>query len=143
MSKNEYPESPKVGVGAIVFKDGNVLLVRRGQAPSEGLWSIPGGKVELGESLQIAVEREIFEETGITINAGKPVYTFDLIEHDDIGRVKYHYVIVDLIAEYVEGEIQAGDDAIDARWVSPGEIEKLKMSPVTVELLKRHFSFGL
>jgi len=143
MSKNEYPESPKVGVGAIVFKDGDVLLVRRGQAPSEGLWSIPGGKVELGESLQRAVEREIFEETGITIHANEPIYTFDLVERDDAGRVKYHYVIVDLIADYVEGEIQAGDDAIDARWVSPGEIEKLKMSQMTVELLKRHFSFGL
>ncbi len=143
MSKNEYPESPKVGVGAIVFRDGNVLLVRRGQEPSKGLWSIPGGKVELGESLQRAVEREIFEETGIIIHANEPIYTFDLVEHDDAGRVKYHYVIVDLIADYIEGEIQAGDDAIDARWVSPREIEKLKMSQRTVELLKRHFSFGL
>lgn len=143
MSKNEYPKSPRVGVGAIVFKDGNVLLIRRGQTPLKGLWSIPGGNLELGESLQKGVEREIFEETGVTINAGEPVYTFDLIEYDDMGRIKFHYVIVDLIADYVKGEIQAGDDAIDARWVSPQEIEKLKMSQRTVELLKRHFSFGL
>jgi len=142
MSKNEYPNSPRVGVGAVVFKDGNVLLVCRGQTPSKGFWSIPGGKLELGETLQQGVEREIFEETGITIHAGRPVYTFDLIEHDSMGRVKFHYVIVDLMADYVNGEIQPGDDSIDARWVSPQEIEKLKVSQRTVELLKHHFNFG-
>jgi ADP-ribose pyrophosphatase len=90
MSTREYPENPQVAVGAIVIKDGRVLLVKRSQPPSKGLWAIPGGRVELGETLKEAAEREIIEETGLTIRAGDPVYTFDVIERDDAGDCGFY-----------------------------------------------------
>lgn len=137
-----YPRLPRVAVGAVVFKDRQVLLVRRGQAPAQGLWAIPGGSMELGETLQEAAEREILEETGVTIRAGEPVLTFDVIERDDIGRVRYHYVIVDMIADYVTGGLKAGDDAAEARWVSAAELKTLDASDRTRRLLKEQFNFG-
>lgn len=137
-----YPTLPRVAVGAIVFKDHKVLLVRRGKPPAEDLWAIPGGRVELGETLPAAAEREIFEETGITIHALKPVYTFDVIERDASGRTRFHYVIVDLIADYVRGDIRAGDDASAARWVSPDEMASLNVSSKTRQLLKAYYNFG-
>jgi 8-oxo-dGTP diphosphatase len=140
VSAREYPDAPKVAVGAIVVRDGRALLVRRGHPPSEGLWAIPGGSVELGETLQEAAEREIMEETGLTIRAGEPVYTFDVILRDDAGRVRFHYVIVDLQADYVRGELHSGDDARDARWVAPKELEKLPVNRTTLEVLKKLLS---
>jgi len=137
----DYPNHPRVAVGAVVFKDGNVLLVRRGQPPADGIWAIPGGRIELGESLQAAAEREILEETGVRIRAGQPVYTFDVIEHDGDGRIRFHYVIVDLVAEYVGGEPTAGDDAREARWVSAAELDHLSVSRTTKYLLETQFQF--
>jgi ADP-ribose pyrophosphatase len=131
-----------VAVGAVVFKQGCVLLVRRGQPPADDQWAIPGGKVRLGETLQAAAEREVREETGLSVHARQPVYTFDLIERDDRGRIRFHYVIVDLMADYGGGRIRAGDDARDARWVGPEEIGQLKVSPPTADLLRRLFGFG-
>ncbi len=142
MSAREYPENPQVAVGAIVIKDGRVLLVKRSQPPSEGLWAIPGGRVELGETLKEAAEREIMEETGLTIRAGDPVYTFDVIERDDAGRIRFHYVIVDLMADYLSGELNASDDASEARWVSPEELDGLSVSESTKEVLKDVTHFG-
>jgi ADP-ribose pyrophosphatase len=140
--KNDYPGNPRVAVGAVVFKNDAVLLVRRGQPPSENVWAIPGGRVEIGETLQEAAEREMLEETGITIRAGKPVYTFDVIERDGTGKIKFHYVIVDLAADYVTGEPAPGDDAVEARWVSSQEINDLQVSAATMKLLKTRFGFG-
>jgi len=137
-----YPECPVVAVGAVVFNQERVLLVRRGQPPSCDLWAIPGGKVRLGETLQAAAEREILEETGLTVRARQPVYTFDIIEQDAQGRIRFHYVIVDLIADYVAGTISAGDDAREVRWIGPDEIRRLEVSPQTVDLLQRKFGFG-
>jgi ADP-ribose pyrophosphatase len=137
-----YPECPVVAVGAVVFNEERVLLVRRGQPPSCDLWAIPGGKVRLGETLQAAAEREILEETGLTVRARQPVYTFDIIEQDAQGRIRFHYVIVDLIADYVAGTISAGDDAREVRWIGPDEIRRLEVSPQTVDLLQRKFGFG-
>lgn len=131
-----------MAVGAVVFKDKRVLLVRRGRPPSRGLWAIPGGKVGLGESLQAAAEREIHEETGIVIVARQPIHTFDLLEKDSSGRIRYHYIIVDLIAEYISGAIRVGDDALDACWASPGDMDRLSVNPETVSLLQRMFGFG-
>ena len=142
MSDNSYPEIPKVAVGAVVFKDGRVLLVRRGQPPSEDLWAIPGGSVEIGETLQEAAEREIHEETGITISAGEPVFTFDVIDRDPSGRIRFHYVIIDLAADYVSGNLKAGDDAAEVRWVTAHEMKALKMSAPTVKLLEEEFGFA-
>ena len=140
--QNDYPDTPRVAVGAVVFKNNGVLLVRRGHPPSEDLWAIPGGSVEIGETLQEAAEREILEETGITIRAGEPVYTFDAIVRDDTGRIRFHYVIVDLNGDYIAGNPNAGDDAIAARWVTAQEMKKLQVSPPTLKLLKEKFRFG-
>ena len=142
MSSGRYPPVPRVAVGAIVFQDDRVLLVRRGQAPSIGQWAIPGGKVTLGESLQEAAEREIYEETGIRISAGKPAYVFDVVDRDEDGRIRYHYVIVDLDATYRSGELCPGDDALEARWVATHEMEALDVSPPTRQLLSRQYDFG-
>jgi len=139
--KNDYPGNPRVAVGAVVFKDERVLLVRRGQPPAENLWAIPGGSVELGETLQEAAEREILEETGITIRAGEPVYTFDVIDRDRIGKIRFHYVIVDLSADYIAGKPKAGDDATEARWVRVQEIDELQVSRPTLKLLIEKFGF--
>lgn len=136
MSRREYPQKPIVGVGAIVVKEGKVLLVKRAAAPSRGLWAIPGGSLELGETIQSGAEREILEETGIRIRAGVPVYTFDFLEYDTHNRLQYHFVIVDVEAEYVSGEIQAADDALDARWVSPEDLEGMPVSVNTMKILK-------
>ena len=142
MSEREYPDSPRVAVGAIVIKDGQVLLVRRGQPPSEGLWAVPGGRVHLGETLQQAAEREIKEETGLSIHARDPVYTFDVILRDEAGRVRFHYVIVDLLADYTNGTVCPGDDAREARWVTPDELERLPTNQTTREVLQKLLGFG-
>ena len=136
-----YPQMPLVAVGAVVIHNGKVLLVRRGHPPSEGLWAIPGGSVELGETLQQAAEREILEETGIRIKAKEPVLTFDVIERDTQDRIRYHYVIVDLTAEYLSGEPQAGDDAIRASWISEDDAKQLPLNETSRRLLKDQFDF--
>jgi 8-oxo-dGTP diphosphatase len=136
MSRREYPQKPIVGVGAIVVKEGKVLLVKRAAPPSRGLWAIPGGSLELGETIQSGAEREILEETGIRIRAGTPVYTFDFLEYDAKNRLQYHFVIVDVEAEYVSGEIQAADDALAARWASPEDLEGLPISVNTLKILR-------
>jgi 8-oxo-dGTP diphosphatase len=135
-SSREYPDRPLVGVGGIVIRDGKVLLIRRGIAPSKDLWAIPGGMLKLGETLQEGAEREILEETGVTVKAGSPVYTFDFFERDGENRVKYHYVIVDMMADYICGEPRGADDALDARWLSADELKRLPVSNNTIKLLK-------
>ena len=141
-SRAVYPNAPRVAVGAIVFNDNKVLLVRRGKPPAEGVWAIPGGSVKLGETLQQAAEREILEETGVTIRAREPAYTFESIQRDDSGAIRFHYVIIDLNADYVDGEPKPDDDALDARWFSPNDIQKMKVSEPTRNLLKDQFNFG-
>jgi len=138
----KYPDAPRVGVGAVVFQDDRILMIKRGKSPSKGMWSIPGGRLELGETLQEAAEREVLEETGLTVKAGKPLYVFDMVAKDDDGRIKYHYVIVDLAAEFITGELIAGDDADDARWVLFEQLESLGVSEKMIRLLKDRFGFG-
>ncbi len=135
MAKREYPEYPRVGVGAVVFREGRVLLVRRGGAPSRGLWAIPGGALELGETLREGAEREILEETGITIRAGELVFSGETMDRDLDGRLRFHYVIIDFAGEYVSGEVNGSDDASEARWVSPAELADLPATKTTVKLL--------
>jgi ADP-ribose pyrophosphatase len=139
---SEYPDHPRVAVGAIIIRDDRVLLVKRNKPPGEGLWAIPGGRVELGETLQQAAEREIKEETGLTIQARDIVYTFEVIERDDAGRPRYHYVIVDLVAEYGKGELNPSDDASEARWVTPQELKCLPVSQATRDVLTNIVHFG-
>ncbi|MDD5169028.1 MAG: NUDIX hydrolase [Syntrophales bacterium] len=136
MSRREYPDLPRVGIGAIVAKDGKVLMVKRAAAPNQNRWAIPGGMLELGETLQEGAEREIMEETGLRIKAGKPIYAFDFMERDEEGRLHFHYVIVDLEAVYLGGEIKASSDALDVRWVAPEECRDLPMSKNTLKILE-------
>jgi 8-oxo-dGTP diphosphatase len=142
MKNSEYPDLPRAAIGAIVFKDDKILLIRRGKPPSEGMWAVPGGSLQLGETFQEAAEREIREETGLTIKAREPVFTFDVIRRDEKGRVRFHYVIVDLIADYLSGEPKAGDDALEARWVSSQELKNLDVSKTTRRVLRERFGFG-
>ncbi|MDX1512655.1 MAG: NUDIX hydrolase [Gammaproteobacteria bacterium] len=142
MDSPAYPDTPRVAVGAVVIRDGAVLLVRRAKPPSQGLWAIPGGSVELGESLQQAAERELLEETGVRVRAGAPCFAFDAVHHDADGRVRYHYVVIDVRAEYVSGEPAPRDDALDVRWVRPDELAALEVSERTLELLRSAPDFG-
>jgi 8-oxo-dGTP diphosphatase len=142
MSMHEYPDSPQSAVGAIVIRDDEVLLVKRNKPPGRGLWSIPGGSIELGETLQEAAEREIMEETGVIIRAKEPIYTFDVIERDDEGHIRFHYVIVDLLADYVSGEPSPRSDASEACWVSPRALEELVLSRITRKVLRETLQFG-
>lgn len=146
MSTKSYPDKPRVAVGAVVLFENKVVLVLRGQAPSKGMWAVPGGRVELGESLQAAAEREVLEETGLRVQAGEVVFTFDAIERDPDGRVKYHYVILDLLATPLNpnAPLNPGDDADDARWFSRGQINQpdLPISATTRNLLNRLMTAG-
>jgi len=142
LPESAYPQHPRLAVGAIVFREDKILLIKRGRPPAKAQWAIPGGNVQLGESLQAAAQREILEETGIVIKATEPVYTFDAIVKDADGRIQFHYVIVDLAAEYIEGEPQPGDDADDVRWVPAEELEGLHVSPPTLDLLQGKYDFG-
>jgi len=130
-----YRELPRVGVGAVVIRDGKILLVKRGSSPGKGLWAPPGGLVELGETVRKAAEREILEETGVTIRAKEAFYIFDFIDRDKDGKIKYHYVIIDFLADYISGEPRASDDASEVRWVSPEEVPGLAITPTTRKLL--------
>jgi len=137
MSRREYPDGPIVGVGAVVIKDGKVLLVKRGVEPNKGVWAIPGGSLKLGETLQEGAEREILEETGIAIKAGEPCYSFDFFERDNSGRIRFHYVVVDMMGDYISGEAQGADDALEAGWISPEALNHLSVSKNTLRILKR------
>ena len=116
-----FPLAPVVGVGAVIVKDGKVLIVKRGHEPRKGEWSLPGGRVELGETLVDALRREIREETGLEIDVGPVVEVFDRVHKSD-DRVEYHFVIVDYLCRCVGGELCAGDDADDVQWIGPDEL---------------------
>lgn len=142
MSFHEFPPWPQPAVGGIVFKDDAVLLVKRGNPPGKGEWAIPGGRIKLGETLREAVVREIWEETGITVRATKPVYAFDAIVRDSKRNVRFHYVVTDLEATYVSGEPHAGDDAVAVRWAKVDSIGKLALNAETKKLLRDLYGIG-
>ncbi|MBI2154089.1 MAG: NUDIX hydrolase [Candidatus Rokubacteria bacterium] len=118
----EYPEAPRVGVGAVVLKDGHVLLVRRNRPPAEGKWSIPGGLVNLGETTEAAAVREVAEECGLRVRLQGLAGVVERIISDPDGRVRYHYVLIDYVAAPESGDLRPGSDAADARWVPIGEL---------------------
>ena len=122
----EYPETPRVGVGAVVLKDGHVLLVRRDRAPARGKWSIPGGLVNLGETTEAAAMREVAEECGLTVRLLGLAGVVDRVIRDRDGRIRYHYVLVDYAAIPVSGDLRPGSDAAEARWVPIGELARYK-----------------
>jgi ADP-ribose pyrophosphatase len=125
--KREYPDAPISTVGAVIFNGDRVLLAQRGKEPNKGRWTIPGGAIELGETVRQAVEREVREECGITVRAGDVVEVLDIVQHDEAGALRFHYVLIDLACQYTGGEIRAGDDVADVRWVHPDEFDVLNV----------------
>jgi 8-oxo-dGTP diphosphatase len=120
----EYPAHPVVGVGAVVVRDGKALIIKRAHEPRRGEWSLPGGLLELGESLQDAVRREIKEEAGLDIAVGPIIETFDRVHRDDQGKIRYHFVIVDFVCSAADGEAVPGSDADGVAWVRADEIDE-------------------
>ncbi len=125
--QREYPNAPIPTVGAVVFKGAHVLLAQRGKEPNKGMWTLPGGAIELGETARQAIEREVCEECGLTVQAGEVVEVLDILQRDEAGALRFHYVLIDMLCQYVSGEIEAGDDVADARWVSAGEFDALSV----------------
>ena len=123
----EYPDGPVVGVGVIVLKGQRALLIRRANDPGRGQWSVPGGVVELGETLQEAARREVCEECGVDVIVGSNIDFYDLVERDDQGRIRFHYVLIHFIADYQRGQLQAGSDALEVAWASEQEVHGLIM----------------
>jgi len=127
--KREYPEGPIVAVAAVIFVEGSVLLARRNQAPGRGQWSLPGGAVELGESLLEALKRELREEASITVEIGGLIGVFDRIVQDQENRVRYHYVIVDYWGWIASGQPSPGSDISDLRLVPLEKFDEFEISP--------------
>ena len=132
----EYPARPIVGVGVVVWDGDRVLLVRRGKAPRWGQWSLPGGAQRLGETVAEAAHREVREEVGLDVALGEIVATIDLIERDPQGRIRYHYTLIDFVAEAAVPDLHPGSDAADARWFAIEELEPLGLWSETVRVIE-------
>ena len=136
--QREFPLAPLLGVGAVVVDEGRVLLVRRGHEPLKGQWSLPGGLLEIGESLTAGVAREVLEETGLIVEPIELIELLDRIHHEG-ERVRYHYVIADYLCRVTGGTLQAASDADDARWVERAEwnsASALKLDPITMRVME-------
>ena len=138
--KREYPRHPIVGVGGVVIRGSCVLLVRRGTEPLRGQWSIPGGMLELGESLTEGVRREVREETGLRIRPMESIAVLDRIRKNG-RRVRYHYVLIDYVCRPAGGQLKPGSDAMDARWVERNELPSYKMTPGASEVIADAFEW--
>jgi mutator protein MutT len=124
-----------VAVGAIVIDKGAILLVKRDREPAKGQWSLPGGRVELGETLREALVREVREETGIDVDVDGLIGTAERVVRDDDGKIDYHYVILDYVCTARSTELTAGDDASEVRWVPVGEMADLHLTAGLLEFL--------
>jgi 8-oxo-dGTP diphosphatase len=131
-----------VGVGGVVIEGGRTLLIKRGGPPLEGQWSIPGGMLELGETLKDGVHRELLEETGLTVRVGELVEVFERIFPDDSGRVRYHFVIHDFLCEVVGGEARAGSDVTDVAWATREELSAYSLTETATRVLLRAFEMA-
>lgn len=129
-----------LGVGALIFQRRRVLLVERGKAPLKGYWSLPGGLVETGERLEAAIEREVLEETGLTVRALELAEVFQRIMHDSQGRVEYHYVLADYVCKVVSGEPKASDDASRVDWFRIDKLGELLLTEGTREVIERVYA---
>lgn len=125
MSSREYPDRPWVGIGVIAFRGEDVLLVRRSKPPRMGEWSIPGGAQHLGETAEAAARRELMEEAGITVGPLTVAVVVDALNHDEAGRARFHYTIIDFAGQWTGGEPVAGDDVSEARFFPPEELPGL------------------
>lgn len=138
----EYPVRPIVGVGGVTIQDGRVLIMRRAYAPLQGEWSIPGGGLDVGETIADGIRREVEEETGILVRVFDQIETFERILRDDTGRVQYHYVILDYLCEAAGGELRAGSDATDVAWVAEEDLQKYRLRESATRVIAKAFAMG-
>ena len=134
--KREYPDCPVVGVGGVVVQDGQALIVKRAHEPRKGEWSLPGGTVQLGETLVDALRRELKEETGLDVEIGEVVEVFDRVHRID-ARIQYHFVVIDYLCRPIGGQLCAGDDADDVAWVRGDEIERYGVNEFAARVIRR------
>jgi mutator protein MutT len=138
ISRNrEYPDRPIVGVGAVIVDAGRVVLIRRRHEPLAGQWSLPGGMVELGETLETAIAREMVEETGLVIEVGPVIEVFDRIMFDESRRVRYHFVLVDYLCWPASGDLCAGSDVDAAEWVDPADLGRYSLTVKATAVIER------
>jgi 8-oxo-dGTP diphosphatase len=134
--RNAFPSHPILGIGAIIVKDGTALIVKRANDPYKGEWSIPGGRVELGETLVEAVQREVREETGLEVRVGDVIEVFEHVAREN-GRIRYHFVIVDYLCTWVGGALCAGDDADDVAWVTGDELTRYGVAEAAAAVIRK------
>jgi len=132
-----YPPIPLLGVSVLCYRGDDVLLIKRSKPPYPEHWSLPGGLVDVGEPLKEAAERELREETGVLADIDVPRETFDSIERDEDGRVRSHFVLAVFCGQYLSGDVLAGDDAMDARWLGCAALQDLLTTPGTPERVQR------
>lgn len=137
--RRDYPDRPIVGVGAVIVHHGRVALVKRGNPPLLGQWSLPGGVVELGETLRAAAEREAREETGLIVKAGEVIEVLDRIVPGEKGAPQYHYVLIDFLCEVQGGELRAGGDAADVTWAGENELQDYKLEQPAMQVIRKAF----
>jgi len=137
MMTREYPDRPLIGVGAIIVENNRVVVVRRAHEPLKGQWSVPGGVLELGETLHSGAAREALEETGLVVEVGEVLEVFDRIMRDGYGRVQFHYVLIDFLCRRVSGELRAGEDASEARWVTAEELKNFPIADSAQAVLSK------
>ena len=135
--RRQYPDRPIVGVGAVILDAGRVVLIKRRYEPLKGEWSLPGGGVEVGETLEAAVAREMEEETGLRVEVGPVIEVFDRIVRDDEQRVRYHYVLVDYLCWPIDGELRAGGDVDDAVLVDPAALAPFRLTTKAADVIAR------
>jgi 8-oxo-dGTP diphosphatase len=138
--KREYPSAPIVGVGGVVIRGGRALLIKRGGPPLQGQWSIPGGTLELGESLQEGVRRELLEETGIEVKVLDLIEVFDRIFRDASGKIQYHFVIVDYLCEALSGEASPASDVTHTAWVTQEDLKAYNLTEAATRVLTRAYA---
>jgi len=133
-----YPSHPIVGIGAVIVDAARrVVLVKRQYEPLAGQWSLPGGRLELGESLEAGAAREAREETGLVVDVGPVVDVFDRILVDDAARVRYHYVLIDYLCRPLDGVLAAGGDVVDAVWVEPNRLPEYRLTEMAAEVIQK------
>jgi 8-oxo-dGTP diphosphatase len=137
--RRKYPDRPYVGVGAVIVQDGKVLLVKRKYEPLAGQWSLPGGAVEVGETLEACLVREMLEETGLEVRVGPVIEVFDRITHDDEGRVLYHFVLVDYLCWPAGGALSPDSDVADAVFADPGDLARYDLTAKATSVIQRAF----
>lgn len=142
-NKRVYPSAPLVGVGAVAIKNGKILLVKRAFDPGAGKWSIPGGLVEVGERLSEACSRETEEETGIKVEILELINVFDMIDRDETGKTKYHYVLVDFLAKPVGGEERRSEEVTEIAWVDYQEAKRMDLTRTARKALEELFGGAL